>query len=67
MFNEKQKEFIRSLGFDVDFDNLSDNECVDIEEAVADKLMYAGFEADYEINSLGRMCMDIIHIMGEID
>lgn len=60
MFNKEQKEFICSLGFDVDFDNLTDDECIAIEDAVSDKLLYDGLDKDYRPTVSGEMCLAIL-------
>lgn len=60
MFNQKQKEFLKSLGLNLDFDNLSDDDLVLIEDTVADKLQRSGFSANNEPTSSGKMCESIL-------
>ena len=60
MFGKKQKDFIQSLGLKLDFDNLSDDDLVKIEDAVADKLQRSGFDANNESTSVGKMCESIL-------
>lgn len=60
MFNEKQRKFIQSLGLKLDFDNLTDDDLVKIEDAVAEKLQQSGFNAAYAATSVGKMCESIL-------
>lgn len=60
MFNKKQKEFIQSLGLKLDFNNLSDDDLVKIEDAVADKLQLSGFDANNKPTSVGKICESIL-------
>lgn len=60
MFSKKQMEFIQSLGLKLDFDNLSDDDLVQIENVVADKLQCSGFDINYEPTSIGKMCESIL-------
>ncbi len=47
-FSEEQITYMRSLGLNFDFTNLSSDDWVNIEDTVADRLMYAGFDGDDE-------------------
>lgn len=62
MFTEQEIEFMKSLGLDCDFNNLSeDDDCwVNIEDVVADRLQYDGFDEKYEPTSTGLMCESIL-------
>lgn len=60
MFNEKQRKFIQSLGLKLDFDNLTDDDLVKIEDAVAEKLQQSAFNAAYDTTSVGKMCESIL-------
>lgn len=60
MFNEKQRKFIQSLGLKLDFDNLTDDDLVNIEDAVAEKLQQSGFNVAYDTTSVGKMCESIL-------
>ena len=60
MFDEKQKVFIKSLGLEFDFDNLSDDALIDIEDSVAEKLQQDGFDDNYNITDIGEMCESIL-------
>lgn len=63
LFDMRQINFMRSIGLDLDFDNLSDDDFCTIEETVADKLTYAGFDKDYNATDVGRMCEDILALL----
>ncbi len=60
MFNNTEKEFLFSLGLNFDFDDLSDEELVQIEESVAEKLQVSGFNSNENINDIGIMCESVL-------
>lgn len=60
MFDEKQIKFMRSIGLDLDFEHLSDDDHVRIEEVVGDKLQKSGFNENYDITTVGKMCESIL-------
>lgn len=61
-FTEKEIELMKSIGLDCDFQNLDEDDdyWMDIEDAVADALMYQGFDENYEPNDYGWLCEGII-------
>ena len=59
-FTEKQKELIKSIGLNVDFDNLSDDDICDIMLAVGDELTLHGLDEHYEPNERGKICEEIL-------
>lgn len=63
MFSEKQIDFMKELGLELNFDNLSDDEWVQIEERVADELEYRGFDDNYNVTQRGKMCEEILDII----
>lgn len=60
MFTEKQIAFIQSLGLEVDFNNLSDDSLIQIEESVANELQQSGFDVGDNITDVGKMCESIL-------
>ncbi len=60
LYTKKEQAYMRAIGLNLDFDNLSDDDYAAIEEKVGDYLMYCGFDDDYEPNEDGRMCEGII-------
>ena len=62
MFTEQEIEFMKSLGLECDFNNLSeeDDYWIDIEDTVVDRLQYDGFDKDYKPTSIGLMCEAIL-------
>ncbi|MCM1117949.1 MAG: hypothetical protein NC543_01100 [bacterium] len=60
MFNKTEIDFMKSLGIDVDFENLSDDMLVEIENIVSEKLQKSGFDADYTITDKGKICEAIL-------
>lgn len=63
MFSEKQKEFMETLGLNLDFNNLSDDDYVLIEDTVGDELVYEGLDINYEPTSIGKMCESILDLL----
>lgn len=64
-FTDEQIAFIKEIGIDVDFDNLSDADLDAIEEAVTDEYQIRGLDKDYEPTETGLMCESILDIMNE--
>lgn len=60
MFDEEQKKYIKSLGLNVMFDSLSDDDLFQIEEVVAEKLEQSGFDEHYNRTAIGEMCESIL-------
>lgn len=65
MLTDKQIEFLKSLGLDLDYANLTEDsdEWADIEERVGDELEYRGLNSDYYPNEIGKMCESILDII----
>ncbi len=59
-FSEEQIVYMKSLGLNFNFDRLTSDEWVAIEETVGDRLCQSGFDKDYNINSDGVMCESIL-------
>lgn len=66
MFTEKQIAFIQSLGLKVDFNNLSDDNIIQIEESVANELQQSGFDVSDNITDVGKMCESILDELAEM-
>lgn len=60
MFNSKQIEYMKSLGLDFDFENLSEDELFQIEEVVGEELQMSGFDEEYEATKEGKLCESIL-------
>lgn len=65
MFDKKQIDFLKSLGLDFDYANLTEDsdELADIEERVGDELEYRGLDDNYYPNEIGKMCESILDII----
>ncbi|MCM1112584.1 MAG: hypothetical protein NC399_04960 [Muribaculum sp.] len=63
MFSDKQIEFMKSIGVSVDFNNLSDNAFVKIEDIVSEKLQKSGFDREDKITEIGIMCESILDML----
>lgn len=62
-FNVGQINYIKSLGLEFDFNNLSVNNIIRIEEIVADKLSQSGYDENCNITKDGEMCESILAVI----
>lgn len=60
VFTEKEKSFMRECGMNLDFDNLSDDDYVEIEEVIGNKLTLECLDDDYNPNEDGLLCEEIL-------
>jgi len=65
MFNQEQIKYMIKIGLNLNFDNLSDDDIIKIDDVVGDRLMTVGFDKNYEPNWDGRMCESILDVIGE--
>ena len=64
-FNEKQLNLLEKLNYHLTDDyDYSDDEIIEIIEAVENYLMMHGFEKDYVPNDIGNTCESILDIFG---
>lgn len=56
MFSVEEKNFIKSLGINTDFENLIDDILIEIEEKVSDVLQIKGFDESCNITQIGKLC-----------
>lgn len=56
---------MKTLGLNFDFENLTDDEWIAIEDTVADRLEYDGFDDDYEPTPVGWMCESILDVISK--
>lgn len=60
LFDKNQIDYMKSIGLDYDFENLSDDESAEIEDKVGDQLQLNGLNEDYSPNSVGLVCESIL-------
>jgi predicted AAA+ superfamily ATPase len=65
MFTEKEISLMRKFGLDLDFDNLSDDDYVHIEDVVARKMVQTCLDEDYNPNEEGLVCEEILDKLSE--
>ncbi len=63
MFNENQISFMKSIGIDIDFTQLSDADMILIEDKVAYELETKGFDKNYEPTETAIMCESILDLL----
>lgn len=61
-FSKSQIEFMKKIGISIDFNNISDDDYIVIEEKVSEHLQKKGFNEDYSPNKDGEMCETILDI-----
>lgn len=64
MFSEEQIKLMKKIGLNLDFDNLSGDDWVVIEDAVGDYLTLKCLDSDYNPNDDGIICEKILDICG---
>ena len=52
---------MHSIGLNVDIDNLTDDDYVQIEEMVGNELQMRGLDKDYNPTPIGEMCESILN------
>lgn len=68
MFTDEEIQYMKNvLGLNLDFNNLSDDDWLLIEETVADRLGIYGFDENYEPTPDGLMCEALIDKYLEYD
>ena len=60
MFTANEIRFMASLGIVANFYKPSNNDLVEIEDKVSEKLQLSGFDEDYKITMIGKMCENIL-------
>lgn len=60
MFSEKQIQFMLSIGLNLDFHQLKEDDYIKIEDAVSEKLQISGFDEQYNTTENGKMCESIL-------
>ncbi len=62
MFTDKEIKFMKSIGLNCDFNNLSEENdyWAEIEDAVGDALVLTGLDENYYPNEIGWICEGII-------
>lgn len=60
MFDKKQIAFMQSIGLNLDFDHLKEDDYNKIEDAVSEKLQISGFDKEYKLTEAGKMCESIL-------
>ncbi len=62
MFTDKEINFMKLIGLDCDFENLSEENdyWAEIESVVGDALVLTGLDENYKPNEIGWICEGII-------
>lgn len=60
MFTQQEINFMKGLGLDFQFSNLSDNEWIEIEDKVGDQLVLCELDKDYKPTPAGKICESIL-------
>ncbi len=60
MFSNDQLKFMKKIGISVNFDDLSDEDYITIEETVSAYLQRSGFDKNYQPTKEGLLCESIL-------
>lgn len=64
-FSNEQKDFLKQFEFPFDLDGeLTDDELLEIDDYVSEKLMDEGINDDDEMNETGIICESIMEMLG---
>lgn len=64
MFTDKQIDFMRSIGLNFNFSNLSEDDYFTIEDLVGEWLQLHGIdETGEDVNEIGRMCVSVLNAL----
>ncbi|WP_313758463.1 hypothetical protein [Tissierella sp.] len=66
LFNEEQLKMFEKLGKSIEDRAYSDDEILELEDLIADRLMYSGFDEDYNPNEEGKICESILDVFGDM-
>lgn len=64
MFNQEQIHFMENLGLHLDFSNLSDDDCVRIEDIVGDAYTEEVENHKSEVTPVISLCEEILNKLG---
>lgn len=62
-FNKNQIEFMKKIGISINFEDISDDDAILIEDKVSDYLQKKGFNEDYSLTEDGEMCESILDML----
>lgn len=62
-FNKNQIEFMKKIGISINFEDVSDDDALLIEDKVSDHLQKKGFNEDYSLTEDGEMCESILDML----
>lgn len=62
-FNKNQIEFMKKIGISINFEDVSDDDALLIEDKVSDHLQKKGFNEDYSLTKDGEMCESILDML----
>lgn len=66
-FNEKQSELLKQLQINLASDLDYSNDDLDkIEDAVSEKLQIDGFDKDYNVTEIGKICESILDLIADL-
>ena len=66
LFNDEQLNMFKEIGRPIEDRSYSDDEIIELDELIADRLMYSGFDEDYNPTKEGIICESILDIFGDM-
>ena len=66
LFNKEQLNMFKELGRPIEDREYSDDEIIELDELISSRLMYSGFDEDYNPTKEGLICESIIDIFSDM-
>jgi len=66
LFNENQLKMFENINRPILDRDYSDDEILELEDLIAERLMYSGFDDEYNPNDEGRLCESILDVFGDM-
>lgn len=66
MFSEEEMILMRECGLNMDFNNLSDDDYIKIEDVIGDMLVQQCLDENYNPNAKGLVCEEILDKLSKV-
>lgn len=66
MFSEEEKILMKECGLNMDFNNLSDDDYIKIEDVIGDMLVQHCLDENYNPNAKGLICEEILDKLSKV-
>lgn len=66
LFNEEQLNMFKEVGRPIEDREYSDDEIIELDDLISDRLMFSGFDEDYNLTKEGLICESIIDVFSDM-